>query len=112
MIYSHRISLSRRQTDGDMGSAEKISLSGRRATDRCELSSREEGLVDPRALSCWCFVKNYLRPSGRTGITSIAVRGWHYNHGNKFRRLFKESIEFCHSLNPAVKILSSNAHLP
>ena len=38
VIYSHRISLSRRQTDGDMGSAEKISLSGRRATDRCELS--------------------------------------------------------------------------
>ena len=42
MIYSHRISLSRRQTDGDVGSAEKIPLSGRRATDYYELSPREE----------------------------------------------------------------------
>ena len=75
MIYSHRISLSRHQTDGDMGSAEKLSLSSRRATDRCELSPREEGWVDPRVLSCLYFVKNDLRHSGRTGITSIAVRG-------------------------------------
>ena len=75
VICSHRISLSCRQTDGDMGSAEKISLSGRRGTDRCELSLREEGWVDPRVLSCLYFVKNDLRHSGRTGITSIAVRG-------------------------------------
>ena len=75
MIYSHRISLSRRQTDGDMGSAEKILLSGRRATDRCELSLREERWVDPRVLSCLYFVKNDLRHSERTGITSISVRG-------------------------------------
>ena len=57
VIYSHRISLSRRQTDGDMGSAEKILLSGRRATDRCELSPREEGWVDPRVLSCLYLLK-------------------------------------------------------
>ena len=35
VIYSYRISLSRCQTDRDMGSAE-TSLAGRRATDRCE----------------------------------------------------------------------------
>ena len=73
--FSHRISLSCHQTDGDIASAEKISLSSRRATDRCELSPREEGWVDPSVLSCWYFVKNDLGHSGRTGITSIAVRG-------------------------------------
>ena len=35
-----------------------------------------------------------------------------YNRGNKFRGLFKESIEFYHSLKPVFKILSSNEHLP
>ena len=58
-----------------MGECGEDSLSGRRATDHCELSPREEGWVDPRVLSCLYFVKNDLRLSGRTGITSIAVRG-------------------------------------
>ena len=74
VTYSHRISLSRRPTDRDMGSAEKIRCPAG-ATDRCELSPREEGWVDPRVLSCLYFVKNDLRHSGGTAITSIAVRG-------------------------------------
>ena len=36
---------------------------------------REKGWIDPRALSCWYFVKHDPRHSGRTGITSIVVRG-------------------------------------
>ena len=40
-----------------MESAEKISLSGRRATNRCELPPREKGWDDPRVLSCSYFVK-------------------------------------------------------
>ena len=51
------------------------SLSGRRGTDCCELSPREEGWVDPRVLSGLYFVKNDLKHSGRTGIISIALRG-------------------------------------
>ena len=76
VIHSHRISLSRHQTDRDMGSPRgEDSLSGRRATDCCELSPREEGWVDPRVLSYLYFVKIGLRHLGRTGITSAAVRG-------------------------------------
>ena len=75
MTYSHRISLFHCQTDGDIAGAEKISLSGRRATNHCKLSPRQEGWVNPRVLSCLYFVKNNLRHSERAGITSIAVRG-------------------------------------
>ena len=52
VIYSHRINLSRRQTDADMRSAEKISLSGRRATDPCELSrGRRDGSIPVSCLA-------------------------------------------------------------
>ena len=75
VIYSHRISLPHHQTDGDMGSAERISLSGRRGTDRWTCHQGEEEWDDSRVLSCLYFVKSNLRHSGRTGISSIAVRG-------------------------------------
>ena len=73
MIYSHRISLSHRQTDGNIGSAEKIRCPAgeRLIVASCHRGRRDESI---RVLSCLYFVKNDLRHSGRTGITSIAVR--------------------------------------
>ena len=57
-------------------------------------------------------ISNAALPTLDSNYPGPALIAIHYNHGNKFRRPFKESIEFYHSLKPVVKILSSYAHLP
>ena len=75
VIYSHRISLSRLQTDRDMGNAENMRCpAGERLIVASCHRGKRDGSIPGSCLAC-ILLKNDLRHSGRTGVTSIAVRG-------------------------------------
>ena len=58
VIYSQRISLSRRQTDGDMGSAEKIRCpAGERLIVASCHRGRRDGSIPGSCLACILFKK-------------------------------------------------------